>query len=131
MAGKMFEQSVEYIEKAIELNPDNLQLYNNLGTSYLTIGNLDKAFETYEKALSINDSDSLTYFNMASILQLQDKHKEACEYFAKAHEREPEEDSYIVAWAISEVKAGMFKEAINHYKYLAASYPQKLVINTI
>lgn len=45
----MFEQSVEYIEKAIELNPDNLQLYNNLGTSYLTIGNLDKAFETYEK----------------------------------------------------------------------------------
>ena len=55
MAGKMFEQSVEYIEKAIELNPDNLQLYNNLGTSYLTIGNLDKAFETYEKAKEIWD----------------------------------------------------------------------------
>ena len=38
---------------------------------------------------------------------------------------EPEEDSYIVAWALSEAKAGQFKEAIEHYKYLASSYPQK------
>ena len=47
MAARRFEDSVEYIQKAIELNPENLQLYNNLGTSYLTIGDLDKAFETY------------------------------------------------------------------------------------
>lgn len=125
MAAKRFEESVEYIEKAIELNPENVQLYNNLGTSYLTIGNLEKAFLTYERAAKVDPTDSLTYFNMASILQLQEKHKEACEYFAKSHELEPDEDSYLVAWAISEVKAGQFKEAIEHYKYLAATYPQK------
>lgn len=125
MAANRFEDSVVYLEKAIELNPENLQLYNNLGTSYLTIGNLDMAYQIYQKALKINETDALTYFNIASILQIQEKHVEACEYFAKAHEFEPLEDSYIVAWAISEVKAGMFKEAIEHYKFLASAYPQK------
>lgn len=125
MASKQLEESVFYIEKAIELNPENVQLYNNLGTAYLTTGQLDKAFDIYLKAAEVDPTASLTYFNLASILQVQDKHKEACEYFAKAHELEPEEDSYIVAWALSEVKAGQFKEAIDHYKYLASSYPQK------
>ena len=125
MASKRFEDSVTYIEKAIELNPENLQLYNNLGTSYLTIGNFDMALATYEKALKIDETDALTYFNIASILQIQEKHVEACEYFAKAHQYDPEDDNYIVAWAVSEVKAGMFREAIEHYKFLASAYPQK------
>ena len=44
--------------------------------------------------------------------------EDVIEYFAKANAYEPEEDSYIVAWALSEVKAGGFDSAINHYKYL-------------
>ena len=38
---------VYYLEKALELNPQHAQLYNNLGTSYVTIGNLEKAYENY------------------------------------------------------------------------------------
>ena len=51
MAAQDFEGSIQYIEKAIELDPKNVQLYNNLGTSYLTIGKLHKAIETYEKSI--------------------------------------------------------------------------------
>ena len=43
MASQDMEGSIQYLEKAIELNPENVQLYNNLGTTYLTCGNLDKA----------------------------------------------------------------------------------------
>jgi len=125
MAAQDFEQSVLFIEKALAIEPENFQLYNNLGTSYLTIGNTDKALEAYEKARELDPSDSLTYYNIASILQLQENHIEACKYFEKANSLEPEEDSYIVAWALSEVKAGLFASAIEHYKYLAATYPQK------
>ena len=59
-------------------------------------------------------------------MQIQDKHDEACEYFAKANELEPEDPNYITAWAVSEVKSGKIREAIEHYKYLAACYPQKI-----
>ena len=125
MAAQDFDGSIKYIEKAIELEPNNVQLYNNLGTAYLTTGNLDKAVEIYQKSIEIEPSDSLAYFNIASILQMQDKHESACEYFEKAHKLEPDDDGYIVAWAISEVKANRFAQAIEHYKYLSAVYPQK------
>lgn len=125
MAAQDFENSIKYINKAIELEPKNVQLYNNLGTAYLTTGKLDDALKTYKKSIDIEPKDSLAYFNIASILQMQDKHEEACEYFEKAHELEPEDDSYIIAWAISEVKANKFPEAIEHYMYLSSAYPQK------
>ena len=125
MAAQDFEGSIKYIEKAIELDPKNVQLYNNLGTAYLTTGKLDLAKETYEKSIALEATDSLAYFNIASILQMQDEHEKACKYFEKAHELEPDDDSYIIAWAISEVKANKMYEAIEHYKYLSAAYPQK------
>lgn len=125
MAAQRFDESINYIQKAIEMCPDNVQLYNNLGTAYLTTGQLDKAIETYSKSIELEPSDSLAYFNIASIFQMQEKHEEACEYFEKAHNFEPDDDSYIVAWAVSEVKANKIEQAIEHYKYLSVSYPQK------
>ena len=125
MAAQDFEGSIKYIEKAIKLDPKNVQLYNNLGTAYLTTGKLDKAIEIYEKSIELEPSDSLAYFNIASILQMQENHEKACEYFAKAHNLEPEDNSYIIAWAISEIKANKISDAIEHYKYLSAVYPQK------
>ena len=124
MSDKNFEDSVQYLEKALKLNPTHAQLYNNLGTSYITIGNLDKAYENYVKASEIEPDNSITYFNIASILQIQNKHKEACEVFRKAYELEPT-DSYLVALALSEVKAGEIENAIEHYKFLITQYPEK------
>lgn len=55
-----------------------------MGTCYVTVGNLDKAYENFLKASELDSNNSITYFNIASILQLQNKHKEACEFFRKA-----------------------------------------------
>lgn len=38
MAAQKFDESIKYIKKAIDLNPENVQLYSNLGTAYLTTG---------------------------------------------------------------------------------------------
>ena len=108
----------------MELNPTHTQLYNNLGTSYITMGNLDKAYENYKKASELEPDNSITYFNIASILQIQNKHDEACEFFKKAYEIEPL-DSYLVALALSEVKSGDINSAIEHYKFLVTQFPEK------
>lgn len=124
MSMKKFEESLFYLENALRLNPNHSQLYNNLGTSYVTIGNLEKAYENFIKASELDSDNSITYYNIASILQLQNKHDEACEYFEKAYEIEPQ-DSYIVALALSEVKAKKFDKAISHYKLLISHHPEK------
>ena len=55
---------------------------------------------------------------------MQNKHKEACEYFKKAYEIEAQ-DNYLVALALSEVKSNQIEEAIKHYKTLVTHYPSK------
>lgn len=124
MALKKFEMAVEYLEKALNLNPNHSQLYNNLGTCYVTLGDLDKAYHNFVKASELDPENSITYFNIGSILQLQNKHKEACEFFKKAYAIEAQ-DNYLVALALSEVKSNQMEEAIKHYKTLASRYPSK------
>ncbi len=124
MSLKKFDMAVEYLEKALNLNPEHSQLYNNLGTCYVTIGNLDKAYLNFTKASELDPENSITYFNIGSILQLQNKHKEACEFFKKAYSIEAQ-DNYLVALALSEVKSNQMEEAIKHYKILASNYPSK------
>ena len=124
MALKKFDEAVEFLEKALELNPEHSQLYNNLGTCYVTLGNLDKAYSNFIKACEYDSENSITYFNIASILQLQNKHEEACQFFRKAYSIEAS-DNYLVALALSEVKSNQLEEAIKHYKILVSHHPEK------
>lgn len=124
MALKDFEGALKFLEKALELNPEHSQLYNNLGTCYTTIGDLNKAYENFIQASKYDEKNSITYFNIASILQIQNKHQEACGYFEKAYLLEPQ-DNYLVALALSEVKSEQYEKAIIHYKTLAAHHPEK------
>lgn len=124
MSMKDFEKALEFFEKALELNPEHSQLYNNLGTCYVSTGNLDKAYGSFLKASEYDSNNSITYFNIASILQMQNKHKEACVFFKKAYMLEPQ-DNYLAALALSEVKSNQMREAIIHYKTLASHHPEK------
>ena len=108
----------------MELQPDHAQLYNNLGTAYLTKGDIDRAYQNFTRASELEPDNALTYFNIASILQIQNKHKEACQFFDKAYSID-NNDTYLTAMALSEVKIGDWENAIKHYKILVTHYPEK------
>ena len=124
MALKDFKQATTFFEKAIELNPNHSQLYNNLGTCNVTMGNLDLAYENFFHASKLDPKNAITYFNIGSILQMQNKHDKACEFFEHAYNLD-NQDNYLTALALSEVKSGKFEDAINHYKTLATHHPEK------
>lgn len=124
LSAKDFKNCIVYLEKALEFNTKHAQLYNNLGTAYLTLGQYDKAQDAYLKASDLDPKNSITYYNIGSILQIQNKHAAACEFFQKAYNLEKVEN-YLVALALSEFKAGLYEEAISHYKALAAQHPEK------
>ena len=50
---KKIKLSVNYFQKAIDLDPKNLAAKNNLANSYTTIRNYEDAEKVYNKALSI------------------------------------------------------------------------------
>ena len=121
---KKYNQGIEYLEKALALNPSHFQIYNNLGTAYLLIGQREKAIDCYKKAVKIKPDDAISYYNIGSIYQIQNKHAQACDYFSKAYQLDNKEN-YLISLALSELKAGLIKDAAKHYKALALLHPEK------
>ena len=46
--------AIASLDKAIRADPDNADAYNMLGFSYRKLGDVEKAFENYNRALAIN-----------------------------------------------------------------------------
>ena len=67
------------LEKALELDPKNPAVYNNLANIYGHDGPTKKAFEYYEKAIELNPFESVYYHNFGTTVYLF--RKDAREYY--------------------------------------------------
>ena len=124
MKNKEFSKAIMPLEKAFEKAPQNLGTLNSLGTCYMASGETKKAISTYEKAIEISPESPMSYFNLGSAYQITQDHKKAVEYLKKAVELD-EDESFLVAWAMSEVKLGNYTTALKLYKQLALLCPGK------
>ena len=52
-----YERAITAYEKAIELNPEYSEFYNNLGITYQESGDIEKAISIFLRGLKLNDSD--------------------------------------------------------------------------
>lgn len=124
MKCKDFSKAIEPLKSALEKDSTNLGTLNSLGTCYMASGNTSLAITTYEKALEINPKAPMAYFNIGSAYQIQQNHKKAIEYLRKALELD-EDESFLIALAMSEVKLGDYENALKHYKQLSLLCPSK------
>ncbi len=89
-----YEKAKEYYEKAIELNPDFAEAYNNFAillNEYLH--EYEKAKHCYEKAIKLDSNFALAYNNLAALYYNHFKDiKKAQEYFLLALEKDPSLD---------------------------------------
>ncbi|MDO4790647.1 MAG: tetratricopeptide repeat protein [Porphyromonas sp.] len=118
------DEAIEYLTKAIQNDPENVELINVLGKVYdQGKQDPDKALEYFQKALSINPNHSESiidtgrvYYNKAVALKAKttesgvspadakkydaeaiELFKKALPYFEKAVELEPESTQYLMA----------------------------------
>ncbi len=49
-----YQKTVECFKKAIEIDPESFQVYNNLGTAFISLHKLAEVIECFKKALEIN-----------------------------------------------------------------------------
>lgn len=76
------QESIASYEMAIKLDPFYDIAYNNLGVIYLDdFGNLDKAYELFQKAVEINPNYALAYYNTARLYSIKGDNVEAARLF--------------------------------------------------
>lgn len=62
-----YEKAVDEFKKAIEINPNYVNAYNNLGMAYEEMGLFDKAIVEYKKAIQLKPNYKRAHGNLGSV----------------------------------------------------------------
>ena len=86
MQCRMYQQALNDINKAVDMEPEDVDFLVEKGSVHLRVNQLDEAIATFQKAISMNDQYAAAYRMLGYCQALQNKNKEACANFAKAKE---------------------------------------------
>jgi len=84
-----YEDAIEPLREAAELEPDNIHTYLALGWCYKRIGWLDFAIEALEEAFSVDPRQAIIHYNLACYWSLSGNTNLALAYLASAFEIDP------------------------------------------
>lgn len=70
---RQYEQAIEWYERALALDPKNVNAHTDLGTAYFYTGRSQDALQEYRKSLEINPQHQPTLLNMI-VVNLEGTH---------------------------------------------------------
>ena len=86
MQCRMYQQALDDINKAVELSPDDENLWAEKGVVHLRVNQLDDAIMAFEKAISVNAEYAAAYRMLGYCQSLKKMKKEAKGNYLKAKE---------------------------------------------
>ncbi len=110
-----YRESIESLTKAIELNPDCEDCYQERGFTYAMLGMHEKSLEDYDKAVSLKPDFYIVYFKRGSSLVQMGRYDEAVRAFNKAVEIEPEFTAGYDMRGYAHVLAGRYEQAMDDF----------------
>jgi tetratricopeptide (TPR) repeat protein len=121
---KQYDDAIRYYSKAILLDPNNAEAYNNLGVISYKKVEYDNAIEYYNKAVSINSNSSEVFANLGLGYAQKGKFSKALENYNKALKINPKcEDAYL-GCGIVYAKKGELNEAIKCFNKVLELNPK-------
>ncbi len=86
----MYEQAVTWYERAVKLDPKNVNARTDLGTAYFNLGRSAEALDQYKKSLEIEPTHEPTMYNLI-VVNLEGLHdlKAARAAWEKLNQRDP------------------------------------------
>ncbi len=85
-----FQKSLESLQKAVELSPEDAQAHNNLGATFSDLGRLEEAKASYLCALRIRPDYAEAHNNLGNTLRVMGRLDEAERSYRKALELKPD-----------------------------------------
>ena len=79
-----FQKATDFYNKAIKINPNSAEIYNNLGNVLHSMGSDDAAIQQFNKAIEINPNFAEAYNNLGNSLKVLNEFANAESAFKQA-----------------------------------------------
>ncbi len=113
---KCFEESIPYLERIAEIDPESASNWNLLAFCHLRSGHYSKAESLFKKALELDDQDATINFDVGMFYKNQGQSKKALEYLKKASELNHNDDFVWFMLGHAYQNLGMSDKAIETYR---------------
>jgi len=80
----MFDDAIDEFNKALEIEPDNIELLNKLGWAYFMLDDMSKAEEYFNKVLNLDNNNILAINGLAAITFKTHNYDKSIELFNKS-----------------------------------------------
>jgi tetratricopeptide (TPR) repeat protein len=111
-----YDSAIEYIEKALQINPEDTGANYNLGLAFKEKGELDKAIACYQKAVQLDPNFADAYYNSGTAFQEKGQYDEAVACYEKALRIDPNLSGVYYNLGIIFQEKGQYDEAITYYQ---------------
>jgi tetratricopeptide (TPR) repeat protein len=83
------ELAIEYYQKVIAIDPNHVKAYNNMGITYINLGNYDKAMRCHQQTLDIDRNYAAAYSNIGGVYYDLKYYDEATRWYIMAEAMNP------------------------------------------
>jgi len=111
LAMKKDKECIDFFNRAIKADPENLLAYKNLGLFLFKEKGYEEATKVFKKAIEIEPADVELYNNLGSIYGIKKEYNKAVEIFEKALLIDPNNKGTLNNLAITFQKKGNLEKA--------------------
>lgn len=119
------DDAILLFEETLSVNSEHVPALSTLATLHMQKQNFDKAFDLYQKALSIEPDNALSNFNLGMWYMIKSDFKNAKKYFNIAYKFE-KNIQYLSQLALAQFKTSDYDSAAISYQKLCTLNPQSL-----
>jgi len=107
-------EAMAHYQKALKINPDNVEALNNLGNDLRQTGRVDDAIIHYQKALQIRPGFAAAHYNLGIALGQKGRLVEAIDQYREALRSDPDYVDARINLGGALLQTGRLDEAIAH-----------------
>ncbi len=111
-----FERAIIHYKKAIELEPKDANLFNNLGTAYAKKNDLLGAEQAYQTALGLNRSHKVALLNASQVLIQRGFYRKAEHWLKRLKALYPQEAAIYPLLGVAYFHRGKYLSSVQAYE---------------
>ena len=123
MREKKFDESIEYIKKAITEKPNNLGFYASLGCAYSSVQNYSDAINAFLSAIKIDPEASQVHFYLAEAYRQTEDFNKSLNHFKKCLDISKDHLGALLMSGIVQEELKHFNQAKELYLSCIDAYP--------